>query len=739
MTRLTPTRHLALLLAILLAATGCPATQVGTSLSMRGALDGVSQTIPLISGRLLDPQGNPVSGATIRAYSAPYRVAGATPPTQPAVVATTDEDGGFVLTDPPKGSIAVEAREAGSRKALKTGIAIAQGTQLELGTLTLRPTGTIRGQVTIGDGTDLLGTEVFIPGTDYLAKTDASGRYTFTEVPEGSHALAAMRPRYRPRVIEGLQLAPGTELEAPVLALSLDAPVLKVLSPAHGGPGATIRLEGENFGATEHRVLQVSFDDTLAVSVRRVRDTVIEAVVPPGATSGQVVVRSDGIASEGLPFRVLASLELDPPYAGLYVGECQTFRVTATDTTGAQVPAPVVSWELGTPALGSLDSSGQFAAREDGWTEVRARSGATTGLAATGITSYTQTPLFPDSSLPDGSGSDLAIGPDGTIYTSDWRTCRIYRRDASGQPIVVAGTGVEATSPDGTLAAEASLARPVGLAVDAAGNLFFVESTAHRVRVIPAQDGTLCGQSVVAGRLHTLAGSGTAGYNGDGPDARAQHLKSPGDVLLEADGGLIVSDTGNNRIRRIAPDGSLVTLVGGGARLLPSAGVEAKSYGETINNGLARDAAGNVAFTDGARVLFYCREAGTHFGRPMHAGMVYTVAGHAQAGFNGDGPALARQLSAPTGMLFTPSGELLLCAISNLLLRKLCPDGTLRTIAGQRYPSSYPLYSRTDLLPEPGPATARRFGSSQIGLMPDGRLIIGETTSLRLFQLEPHE
>ncbi|MBO9541404.1 carboxypeptidase regulatory-like domain-containing protein [bacterium] len=737
MIRTTPTRKLLLLLVSLLAFPGCSIRPSDVSLPPRAAQDGVSQTIPLISGRLLDPQGKPVVGATVRAYSAPYRIAGAAVPSQPPVVARTGDDGSFVLSGPPLGSVAVEASDAAGLKALRTGVAIAQGARIALGTLTLRQTGTVRGRVTIADGGSLLGIDVFIPGTDYLARTDASGRYAFTGVPEGSFALAAMRPRYRPRVLEGLRVAPGAEVEAPLLELSLDAPVLAAVTPDHGGPGSTVRLTGENFGESAQRVLQVTFDDTLAVTVRRISDTVIEAVVPAGSTTGQVVVRADGIASEGRPFRVLQSITMEPPYAGIHVGARQALRAVARDTTGVVVPEAQLDWGVGTANVVSRDADHTHTGLSAGWSEVYARSGTVTGVSAIGVSPYRQVLARSLADPPNGVWVDLAQGSDGSLYLSDWRGSRILRLDERPAALNVVGTGQTGSSPDGTLAAEALLNHPHGIVLDAEGTLFVAENEGHRVLAIPARDTTLFGVPMQAGRLYAIAGTGIKGYNGDGPDARTRQLNNPGDLLLEPDGSLLIADTANGRIRRLTPSGALETLMGGGARLVSTDGLDAASYGEALRVGLARDGAGNVAFSNGPHLLMLCRTPGRYLGRDMASGMVYPVTGQRTTGFNGDGPGLSTMVSNPTGLQFTPQGDLLFCDGGGTLLRTLRTDGQVRTLAGQRYPEGLGILNRTDLLPLPAPASARRFGSNALVLQADGSLLVIPSLTFELHRLEP--
>ncbi|MNY05865.1 hypothetical protein D3C86_1385970 [compost metagenome] len=176
--------------------------------------------------------------------------------------------------------------------------------------------------------------------------------------------------------------------------------------------------------------------------------------------------------------------------------------------------------------------------------------------------------------------------------------------------------------------------------------------------------------------------------------------------------------------------------MGGGARLATAAGIEATSYGESLKSSLARDAAGNIVFSDGYRLLVLCRTPGRYLGREMVPRMVYPVAGHSKAGFIGDGPGLSIQISSPTGMVFTCQGDLLFCDSGGTLLRKLRSDGQVRTLGGQRYPDGLGMLNRTDLLTLPAPASGRLFGGSALGIQPDGSLVIPSSAPLVLYRLE---
>ena len=153
----------------------------------------------------------------------------------------------------------------------------------------------------------------------------------------------------------------------------------------------------------------------------------------------------------------------------------------------------------------------------------------------------------------DGSGaaasfntpSGLAIDPSGNLYVADTGNNRIRKVTPQGEVSTVAGDGT-AGYLDGA-AAQARFNGPIGVAVDAAGNVFVADTYNDRVRKISAD-----------GQVSTVAGAGTPGY-ADG-DRNSALFDTPCGVIAMPDGSLIVADTGNDRLRKIAPDGNVSTL-----------------------------------------------------------------------------------------------------------------------------------------------------------------------------------
>jgi DNA-binding beta-propeller fold protein YncE len=148
----------------------------------------------------------------------------------------------------------------------------------------------------------------------------------------------------------------------------------------------------------------------------------------------------------------------------------------------------------------------------------------------------------------------VAWGAGGAILVSDLGE-RAIRKFAPGRGIeTIAGDGGLGYAGDGGPASDAYLVRPAGLARDKKGNVYVADPGSHRVRRIDA----------ATGRISTVAGNGVRGSSPDGARADRASLAAPEGVAVDFDGRLLIADTGNHRVRRIEPDGSLVTVAGTG-------------------------------------------------------------------------------------------------------------------------------------------------------------------------------
>lgn len=652
--------------------------------------DGVSQTIPFIVGTLVDGSGQPVEGATVRAYVAPYSIEGLSPEAMAAVETTTDARGGFKLDSPPLGSVAVEARGRGL-KALRTGVAVAMGATVELGTLALQPTGRLSGKVVAAGLASLLGTDVFVPGTDYHAMTADDGSYVIHDVPVGVYYLAAMRSSFRPRVLGGIQVVAGQTTVAPDLELSLDAPVLSSLHPESGGPGTVVTLRGENFGASKHTSLQVTFNDTLATTVRRVSDTEIQATVPVGATTGGVVVRSNGIASQARPFQVIARLSLTPSSAGLYPGEEFTFGYQALNERGERILDPFVTWALRDPSIGTVSAQGSFRGQGEGTSELQIRSGVLAASAWVGITPYRLDTLY-------GNGQDVAAGDGMTAAAAAIPGPTAMTSDAAGNLYVLSGASrvIRRIAPDGVIThfagngtsqlVEGVPARESGLgdfsrmAIGADNRLWLADGHREVLRFIPLDD--RASPEFRAGHIYRAAGTGVAGYSGSGLPGAQSALNDPAGLCPRPD-GVYFADTTNHRLRRLAPDGRVWDVLGQGNPGFLSAPTPEGSVSLNRPFNMAQDTKGNWVIGCKEQLVFWCRVPGTYFGRAMLAGVVYPLLTlDVNRAFAGDGLLERTFLLSDYPGGFVLDGQGACWFTDGQLIRRITAEGRLETVAG---------------------------------------------------------
>ena len=172
--------------------------------------------------------------------------------------------------------------------------------------------------------------------------------------------------------------------------------------------------------------------------------------------------------------------------------------------------------------------------------------------------------------------SGLATDAVGNLFIADTGNRRIRKVDVAGTIRTFAGTGMRGSSGDGGPATQARLDSPGDLAIDGAGNLYFVEADRHNVRRIDASTGV----------IETLAGTGDQGYWGDGGPARDAVFNTIGGLAADSAGNVYVADRGNNRVRKIdAATGTVESLAG------PVEGWPGSWYGAA---GLAVDGAGHV-------------------------------------------------------------------------------------------------------------------------------------------------
>lgn len=185
---------------------------------------------------------------------------------------------------------------------------------------------------------------------------------------------------------------------------------------------------------------------------------------------------------------------------------------------------------------------------------------------------------------------DIILDSKGNFYISE--VIRIRRIRSNGIIEPFAGTGIEGTAGDGGLASEAQLWQARSMAIDSADNIYIANAWPHRIRRVDA----------ITGIITTSAGTGTAGFSGDGGPASQAQFSYPNQIAMDKDGNLFVLDSGNFRIRRIAKDGTVSTIAGNGTPGFSGDGgpaIKAQFNLSFIDNGgLAVDQQGNVYLAD---------------------------------------------------------------------------------------------------------------------------------------------
>jgi uncharacterized protein (TIGR03437 family) len=262
--------------------------------------------------------------------------------------------------------------------------------------------------------------------------------------------------------------------------------------------------------------------------------------------------------------------------------------------------------------------------------------------------------------------TDIALDAAGNLYIADASNHRIRKVTPGGIVTTVAGTGVQGSSGDGGLAIDATLNRPISVALDAAGNLYICDSSNHNVRRV----------SLASGMIAPYAGNGTAAFSGDGGLATAASLNFPLGVATDKYGYLYIADSGNNSIRRVSPGGMIVTVAGTG-NLAGFAGDGAAANGALLNipSDVAVDGSGNLFIAD----------SGNNRVRKVDgpSGIIGTIAGGDNDGFSGDaGPAVNSLLSFPWKLATDPAGAVYIADRVNNRIRKISAGTYVATLAG---------------------------------------------------------
>ena len=249
----------------------------------------------------------------------------------------------------------------------------------------------------------------------------------------------------------------------------------------------------------------------------------------------------------------------------------------------------------------------------------------------------------------------ITTGPENIFYVIDRSNHKIRKIDASGEVTTFAGTGV-AGSNDGN-ATEARFRYPDAAICDSNGNLFVTDQSNHKIRKITPD-----------GIVSTFAGTGTIG-SADGNGINAS-FHFPAGITIDADNNLIIADFGNNKIRKITPDGIVTTLAGIGIAGSDEGTVlTAQFNGPT---GVTIDDLGNIFVAD-----YYNNKVR----KISTLGDVSTLAGNGTAG-NVNGFGTSATFNGPATVTLDSHNNIFLTDEQNHSIRKISPDGQVSTFAG---------------------------------------------------------
>jgi DNA-binding beta-propeller fold protein YncE len=306
----------------------------------------------------------------------------------------------------------------------------------------------------------------------------------------------------------------------------------------------------------------------------------------------------------------------------------------------------------------------------------------------------------------------LLFGPDRALYFCDLDNQRIRRFDLKTRRTTsVAGGGTRAYAGDGGPATAASLNMPHEIQFDARGNMYIAERDNHVVRKVDGKTGI----------ISTLAGTGTAGFSGDGGPANQAQLRQPHSIAITPTGDLLICDIGNHRIRRVNLSTGLIdAFAGTGDRLATPDGAPVK--GTPLNGPRT------IAFDRDGSLYLALREGNAIYRIDPRTATIHHVAGTGEQGYTGDGgPARLAKLGGPKGLAYS-NRRLYIADTENHVVRRIdLRTGIISTVLGTG--------ARGDG-PEPDPLACKLSRPHGVFVDPKGVLYVGDSEAHRIRMLK---
>lgn len=328
---------------------------------------------------------------------------------------------------------------------------------------------------------------------------------------------------------------------------------------------------------------------------------------------------------------------------------------------------PAVAAELDSPSAVAMDSLGNLYIADTGNNKIRKVDASGNISTVAGRGDFLGELGDGGSALDAGlsSPTGVAVDDDGNLYIADKYNNRIRKVDFSsgiGVITTVAGTGSGGFSGDGGLAINARLYSPGGLAIYD-GNLYIADTNNHRIRKVDFSSGV--------GIITTVAGAGYGTLRGDGGPAVEAELNYPSAIAIDSHGSLFIADTYNSRIRKVdysSGVGIISTVAGSSLSYgygFSGDGGPADEAELNQPEGIAVDGSGNlyISDTDNNRIRKVL---------PSGTIMTISGTG-ARGYEGDEGPGITEQLGGPTGLILDNDGNLYIADTDNHAIRKQTP------------------------------------------------------------------
>lgn len=408
---------------------------------------------------------------------------------------------------------------------------------------------------------------------------------------------------------------------------SVAAPVINTVWPLEGTASTIVTIRGKHFsGVRTENVVQ--FNGVAAIVIEATPGQ-LQVVSPEAGATGAITITVGSASVTGPVFTYTA-----PP-------EAYSVKVFAGDVIAGSVDGPLAIARLKSPEGVTMDAAGNLIITDRGNNRIRkiSTAGIVSPIAGANTAGFVNgAAAAARFRLPWRSAVDAA----GNIFVADRDNHSIRKITPEGVVSTIAGTGTAGFADGDKNTAQFN--QPLGVAVDATGNIYVADNLNHRIRKISPE-----------GVVSTLAGDGTAAF-ADGTGTAAK-FKNPSGLAVDGEGNILVADRLNHRIRKITPGGAVTTLAGDGASGYKDGEAGAARFADPY--GITADGNGNIIIAD----------LNNNKIRKLAGNVVSTIAGTSK-GFL-DGPGTSAQLNSPTDVCVDADGNIYVADLGNNMIRKI--------------------------------------------------------------------